>query len=475
MPGILPQIEHIIVVMLENRSLDNLCGWLYADGPPPGQFIPAGSATAYDGLDAGMWNPSNKAFFQGQAAEKVFVTKGTSNSTVPNPDPQEAFDQITFQLYGPQGFADSPTWPMQGFVVDYATVSSSTPDQIMQCYKPAQVPVMSALARSFAISDRWFCSTPNQTWPNRSFVHAGTASGHVNNGSPPDPLDWDVKTIFNVLEARGESWAVYCDTLIVPSLTRTMFRKLWDPFLDTHFLGFSAFEHACSTGSLPTYSFIEPSFLIDPNDEHPPHDIRAGEAFLHAIWSAVSQSPEWDKCLLIITFDEHGGCFDHVLPPTNALTPDLASNPGQDGFRFDRFGVRVPTILVSPYIEAGTVFRSPAATPYDHTSILATLRDWLSIPAAAMLPSQRIKAAPTLEQVLTRSTPRTDIPVIPPPPARVATAQPQMDEPLNDLQRSLISASARRFGFDPTALLQQIKTRADAEKFFKQRSSMAAS
>ena len=95
----------------------------------------------------------------------------------------------------------------------------------------------------------------------------------------------------------------------------------------------------------------------------------------------MSQSPSWNETLLIITFDEHGGTYDHVLPPTGAATPDKASDPGQNGFRFDRFGVRVPTILVSPWIEAGTVFRSNTATPLDHTSILATVRDWLGIPS----------------------------------------------------------------------------------------------
>jgi phospholipase C len=478
MGSILSQIEHIVVVMLENRSLDNLCGWLYADGASPSHVIPTGSAPAFDGLDAGFWNPSNSSYFQGQPPERVFVTTQAAGMTVPDPDPQEAFDHITFQLFGPQGFAPSPSWPMQGFVIDYQSTGAASPDRIMQAYSADQIPVLSALARNFAISDRWFSSTPNQTWPNRSFVHAGTANGNVNNGVIPDPFDWDVPTIFNVLESLGETWAVYSDTTLTPSLTRTMFPKLWDPLLDPHFRGFSAFEYACSNGSLPSYSFIEPSFLIDPNDEHPPHDVTAGEAFLHAIWMAVSQSRLWSKILLIITFDEHGGCYDHVLPPTNAVTPDRASDPGAEGFRFDRFGVRVPAILVSPFIEGGTVFRADASgsgTPFDHTSILATLRDWLGIPAAQMLPSRRIVAAPDLGPALTRSSPRTDVPPIPAPPARRSLAQPAMTEPLNDLQKSLITGSARRFGLDPAGVLATVRTRQDAERFFRRRISRAAS
>jgi phospholipase C len=335
------------------------------------------------------------------------------------------------------------------------------------------LPVLSALARSYAVSDAWFASVPSQTWPNRAFAHAGTSNGNVNNGGAiPDPFDWNVPTIFNVLESRGESWSVYTDTTLVPSLTRSMFPKLWDPWLDAHFEGFSGFVDACEKDRLPSYSFIEPSFLTEPNDMHPPHDTRAADAFLYAIWQAVSTSPGWAKTLLVITFDEHGGCFDHVLPPFNAATPDQASAPGQEGFRFDRFGVRVPTVLVSPYIAAGTVFRSPTATPYDHTSILATLRDWFGIPAATMLPSARIASAPTLDGVLTLSQARTDLPHISTPLSNFI--QPALATPPNDLQKSLVAASARRFGLDPTAAVASIATRQHAVDFFKRRLSHAA-
>ncbi len=477
MGTILTQIDHLIVVMLENRSLDNLCGWLYAD-QTPAHVLPQGSAAAFDGVNPNLWNPSNASYFQGQPPEKVFVTRGASSTTVPDPDPEEAFDHITFQLYGPQGAVPDPHWPMQGFVIDYASTGAANPAQIMECYTPDQVPVTSALARNFAISDRWFSATPNQTWPNRCFVHAGTSNGNVDNGAIPDPFQWNVPSIFNVLEAMGVSWTVYCDTVVTPSLTRAMFPKLWDPFLDGHFLSFPAFEYACAKGSLPSYSFIEPSFMVDPNDAHPPHDVTAAEQFLHAIWQAVSQSPKWNKILLVITFDEHGGCYDHVLPPTNAATPDVASNPGAEGFHFDRFGVRVPAIVVSPYIEPGTVFRatvSDAGTPYDHTSILATLRDWLAIPDTIMLPSARIARAPTLASVLTRSAPRSDLPTISAPAMLAPRVQLAVPTPINGLQKSLLTASAIRFGMNPTAVMQSIPTVGDAVKFFQQRASMAAS
>jgi phospholipase C len=464
MAGILPNIKNIVVVMLENRSLDNLCGWLYSPpANPPSLFLPRGSSRSYDGLSSSLWNPRNKSYFQGAPPDRVPVVEGAANFTVPNPDPEETFDNVTEQIFGPPGSQPSPQ-PMLGFLVNYQDTNAANADQIMQTYSPLQVPVLTALARNYAVSDAWFCSVPSQTWPNRSFVHTGTSNGNVNNG---EPLRWNVATIFNVLNSLGKSFAIYSDTILTPSLTRTMFPKLWDPALDSHFRSFQTFQDACGTDSLPQYSFLEPSFLDQPNDQHPPHDVTAGEQFLHAIWIAVSGSPGFDHILLVILYDEHGGNYDHVAPPANATCPDAASNPGKENFAFNRFGIRIPAVVVSPYVEPGTVFRSNTGVPYDHTSVLATLRDWLSIPPSSMLPSKRIAGAPTLEHVLALSAPRTSAPTIAPPSANV-TATP-VTLPLNDLQESLVTGMAQRFGMDPVEVLSQVKTRQHAIDFFKRR------
>jgi phospholipase C len=468
---ILPQVKNIVVVMFENRSFDNICGWLYSEGNQPGLYLPTGSPQKFDGLDPKFWNPSNASYFDGYPPLEVPAVPGTSDYTVPNPDPEETFDNVTYQLYGPQDPSASPRWPMQGFVVNYANAASSMANQLMEGYLPSQVPVISQLAQNYALSDAWFCSVPSQTLPNRCFVHAGTSNGNVNNGDLPNPFEWNVSSIFNVLHSMGISWAVYSDAILTPSLTRTFFPKLWDPSLDDHFKGFGAFQAACATDSLPQYSFIEPMFLLDPNDEHPPHDISKGEQFLFQIWQAVSQSPGWNNILLIITYDEHGGCYDHVLPRLDAAIPDAASDPGKEGFRFNRFGVRVPTVVVSPFIQAGTVFRSNTNVPYDHTSIPATLRDWLPISAMDMLPSKRIDQAPNLSQVLNLSNPRTVKPTITPP--RSTTVQTSLTLPPNDLQKTLVAGAAYRFGMDAPTVLAQIKTRQHAVDFFKQRISMA--
>lgn len=472
MAKILPQIEHIVVVMLENRSLDNMCGWLYADPKlQPSLFLPSGSAKSYDGLNSGLWNPSNPTYFSGAPATRVQVVRGASSTTVPNPDPEETFDNVTMQIYGPAKATIKTS--MLGFVVNYQSATAATADQIMQTYSVDQVPVITALAQNYAISDAWFCSVPSQTWPNRAFAHAGTSNGNVNNGNPANPFDWNVTTIFNVLKSINAGWNVYSDADVAPSLTRTMFPKLWDPFLDGHFHRFDDFRNDCANGKLPQYSFLEPNFLSNPNDEHPPHDVKAGEQFLFSIWQAVSKSPLWDKTLLIITYDEHGGCYDHVLPPSGAISPDKASNPGKEGFKFDRFGIRVPTVLVSPYIQAGTVFRSNTSQPYDHSSILATLRDWIQIPAAKMLGSARVAAAPNVDQVLTLAQARSDVPEIPQPVGAMVSAP--LSVPPNDLQKSLVTAAATRFGLNPNEALGAVQTRQHAVEFFQQRATRAHS
>jgi phospholipase C len=467
MAKLIPQVKHIVLVMFENRSLDNLCGWLYrAPASPPSSFLPVGSPGRYDGLDPALWNPRNASYFNGEVPDKVPIMDSTTSPTTPNIDPEETFEHVTRQLYGPAGYSTQPRWPMQGFVVDYEYATTGNPIEIMEPFGADQVYVISTLARSYAISDAWFCSAPSQTWPNRAFVHAGTSNGNVNNGDHPNPFDWNVRTVFNVLEDLGLGWSVYSDASLAPTLTRTMFPKLWDPLLSGHFKDIDDFEEHCRMGSLGAYSFIEPNFLSNPNDYHPPHDIRAGERLLLRIWNAVNQSPDWNETLLIITFDEHGGTYDHVLPPAGAITPDTASDPGQNGFHFDRFGVRVPAIMVSPWIEAGTVFRSNTATPLDHTSILATLRDWIGIPSDKMLGSRRVAQAPTIAHVLTRKVPRTDKPQLQEPAAPVVTSTTL---PLNDLQKSLITGTATRFGMDPRAVLAGIETRQHALEFFTKR------
>lgn len=454
------QIAHVVVVMLENRSFDNLLGWLYADAQNrPVRNIPAQDPPTFDGLEPHRyWNPRdpgdvNKPDDQVPEVHRVYVSERAASFTVPDPDPNEQFRHMNYQIFGVE--APSPGAPetMKGFIVNYADAIQTAgkagidPATIMECFAPDQVPVLAALARNFAVSDRWFASVPCQTWPNRAFMHAGTSCGRVNNldkdvddNTPPDPFPYDTRTVFNALHDEGVSWKVYADTALAPTLARYQFAtQLADPLLDAHFCGFEEFQNDTALGCLPSYSFIEPSFLHEPDDQHPPHDVAAGDHFLYRIWRAVSRSPAWPNTLLIITYDEHGGCFDHVAPPRTAVCPD-DSRP-QKPFDFDRYGVRVPSVVVSPWVEPGTVFRSgdPKAE-YDHTSILATVRDWQGLAQKpSWLRSRRIAAAPMLAPVLTRATPRTDLPEIVAPATLVARTY--TDRPINSLQSALTAAA----------------------------------
>ncbi len=409
-------IEHVVVAMFENRSFDNLLGWLYGEnGNQPSQIIPASSQPkSYQGLSTNTW-------FNILNGKRTYASQPTTGwprnfnpMVVPDPDPGEKFKYMNQQIFGTRDPQPGDAANMSGFLQNYADLhGTNDADKIMQTYSTDQASVINRLAQHFAVSDEWHASAPCQTWPNRGFVHTGSSDGHINN-------DWyepyDIQTIFNVMQDQKISWGVYSDVSVAEeSLTYIQFL----PKLLTHashFHTFDDFEKKCQADEsappnhkLQSYTFVEPRFmpLLEggmPNDYHPPHNVCRGEQFLARVYNAVRTSPYRDRILLLITFDEHGGCYDH-LPPLKPATPPLPGSVSRyDNFDFTRFGVRIPTIAISSYVQPGTLFRSDRDAPYDHTSILATLRDWKSMdshPSVPFLPSPRISNAPTLDQVLT--------------------------------------------------------------------------
>ncbi len=489
MPTGMDNIEHVVVVMFENRSFDNLLGWLYAkEGNKPPHILPPDSSPPYyEGLVEGK-------FCNTLAGKTLYASQPTTGWApknnpflVPDPDPGERFTDMTFQIFGKSDPGPTDKANMSGFLQNYASVAgASEAGQIMQSYSPEQVNVISQLARQFGVCDHWYAPAPSQTWPNRGFVHTGSSDGHINND---DYEPYDIRTIFNVMEDQNISWGVYADVLVALSaLTYVQFlpQLLFHP---SHFHLFKTFQKLCSASDsasaddkLPAYSFVEPRFSIleggQPNDYHPPHNVCRGEQFLAQVYEAVRGSPYRDKIVLVITFDEHGGCYDHVPPPTGAVAPEPGAVARHGDFHYNRFGVRVPTIVVSSYVEPGTVFRSPKSSPYDHTSILATLREWKhmdSDPDNPFLPSPRIKEAPTLNQVLTlsdenKNTNWPDISVT----CTVDTDDESLDMPLNDVQLSLIVGEASKragnkyIGSEAVEKLRKtIKTYQDAIDFMK--------
>ncbi len=464
-------IEHIVVVMMENRSFDNLLGWLYDDKTNPPAFnIPApapGQSPSFEGLLPYVYfNELNGQRFYARRPPRAWPPANNPN-VVPTPDPHEEFGFVTEQLFGTQTPAPGAVPDMSGFLANYSTTAAgmATAPQIMDTFGPGEANVINDLARNFAVCDHWHASLPSQTWPNRAFVHTGSSDGHNDND---DYVLYDIQTIFNVLDEQGKSWGVFHDTTLIPSLTLSQFL----PRLigrDEHFHHYDEFKNFCRAAAdagpdkkLPLYSFVEPRFTpelgllaIDfPSDYHPPHNICRGEQFLADVYQAVRNCLYRDKILLVITFDEHGGCYDHFPPPSSAAAPQPKPKSNDGSFDYSRFGVRVPTILISSYVRPGTVFRAPpGATPFDHTSILAQLRDCLNLganPQTPFLPSPRIQQAPTLDCVLTlddsnKTSARPDITA----QCAVGRDDTSLQTPLNGLQKSLIASAIRQKSGNP--------------------------
>lgn len=420
--GALDKIDHFVVLMLENRSFDSMLGRLYPKS---------------DGFDGLSGTESNL-----DSASKSVVVWCENDidhnaMVVPDPDPGELWTDINVQLFGAaQAPAAGAKPTMAGFVKNYQSQSEQAAalyqaKNVMHYYTADQLPVLSGLARQFAVSDRWHASAPCQTWPNRFFLHTGSANGYENNS--PARFPYEMPTIFNRFDALGvaNGWKIYFHDM-PQTLTLS---KLW-PRLDG-FRYFEEFKKDAKEGRLPCYSFIEPRYFTDvnlPNDQHPPHNVSMGEQLVADVYNALRNGPAWTRTLLLITYDEHGGCYDHVPPPAATPPSKTASAP----FNFDRYGVRVPAVIVSPLVSSGSVLRPGGKFPFDHTSVLATLRKRFNLGPPL---SERDAVAPDLECALTLPTPSNLGPQTlqahsyVPSPAELELAK---KIPLNDLQKCLL-------------------------------------
>jgi phospholipase C len=402
-------LAHVVVVLFENRSLDNVLGHLY--GP--------GDGKTFDGvIGKDLSNPIPEWAEHGAERKVVPYTVATDMDS-PNPDSGEEYPHTNTQLYnilseenrfkmGEDLTAPWNTPPpgqtpkMDGFVTDYISFFTAETgrqpsyeeySQIMTGYTPEQVPVLNGLARGFGVFDHWFCEVPSQTFMNRSFWTAGTSSGFtVNSPAQKWLTSNDAETIFNRLEEHGKTWKVYVSEPMQLSATGLIHYPRLKDRLATHFFPFAQFETDAANGALPDLSLIEPCLTVGHNDYHPaygralapgvtipsadpPSSILGGEAFLARIYDAYrgmrsnTGSNVWNTTLLI-GWDEPGGTYDHVAPPA-VPPPDPAAPAGECGFRFDRSGYRVPAIIISPWVAEGAVFNQE----HRHTSLIATLRE----------------------------------------------------------------------------------------------------
>ncbi|MFE3877164.1 alkaline phosphatase family protein [Kitasatospora sp. NPDC059146] len=397
----LQAVEHLVVLMLENRSFDHMLGFLYTD---EGNVSPAGQP--YEGLTGQETNPDQNG---------KLVTVRRIQSTDPHPyfmpgaNPGEGYGPTNAQLFGTTDPPTPPVAGMQGFVTDFARVldlppqpnhtvlPGTVPADIMSCHTPDTLPVLSALARGYAVCDHWYSSVPTETLPNRAFSCAATSQGHLDDHTH----NFTCPSIFGRLTSADVSWRAY--GYHAAPMVSGNFPDIHGASAD-HFGVFTAFQAAAAAGTLPAFTFLEPSWGATGNSEHPVLDVALGEQLIRDVYRALRGGPAWGQTLLVITYDEHGGCYDHVPPPTTA-TPPGDGTTGELGFDFERFGVRVPTVLVSPLIAPGTVFRSPdAAAQLDHTSVLRTVERRWSLPAL----TARDAAAADIGAVLTLAAPRTD-------------------------------------------------------------------
>jgi phospholipase C len=445
------KIKHVIVLMEENRSFDHMLGF-------------------YPGVNGLKGNECNLLNTSDSLSKRVCINKAAPYI---NPcDPDHSTPSTTWKIYGAEAkTGDLINATMTGFVEweDKRGVNRDNFCDVMAMNLPEHVPIMTALASEFAVFDRFFCAHPGPTWPNRLYTLAGTSAGATETGTWYQNKVGQLfpqKTFFDQLAEEGLPWKLYfndtCWELNLASVANN----------PEHLDPLTKFYEDAKTGNLPAYAWINPrsgfniTLLQGSNDQHPDHDVALGEALYKDIYEALRASPQWNETLFIITYDEHGGFYDHVPPPSRGIpAPEdgEVSYPDKN-FGFDRLGIRIPTLLISPWIPKGLVLSSPPTsskpTPtseYSLTSIMATVRKMFGMKSAPL--TKRDAWSATFEQAFNLTVPRADCPVhLPKAPAPAANYKPEveMEMPVNDLQKHIMTLHAHLAGVEfPSHILKQ--------------------
>lgn len=373
-------IDHIVVLCMENRSFDHIMGWL------PGA----------DGRQAGL------SYVDSTGASHPTFHLSTYQGCG-HPDPDHSYDGARVEYGG--GACDGWLRVNDEFSIGY--------------YLRSDLPFLGTAAPAWTVCDNYFAATLGPTFPNRLYLHsAQTDRTDDSFGHTTLPTIWDS------LAKAGVSHTYYYNDLPFLSLWGLRYLGIshnWDDFV-----------RDAASGTLPAVSYVDPPFFLEAvdgtsHDDHPHGDIRNGEAFINSVYQAITTSPAWPRTVLVVTFDEWGGFFDHV-PPTSA--PD--TNPGVTGMR----GFRVPALVVSPYAQRGAV----AHNVYDHTSILKMIEWRFGLPAL----TPRDAAAANLAEVLDFGAPDTSaaqwsVPTVTSLPCLVTGTQP-----LGDAATTGTAALARR-------------------------------
>jgi phospholipase C len=399
-------IQHVVVLMMENRSFDQMLGCMKAVYP------------ALEGVD-----PANPLCNPDIPASNPQICQAVSTARTIKDDPNHDLSDVLEQIAG----------PCQGFITNFARKfpQSLTPErqEVMGYYPQGFLPALHAFAENFTICDHWYSSLPGPTWPNRFFVHSGTSLGHVDMPSGifhPALHLYDQTTLYERLHDKNVSWKIYYGD--VPQ-SLVMIHQWKFPF---NYSGMSNFftDVQGPADQFPAYTFIEPTYFgANQNDQHPPTDVLKGDILMAQVYNALRANTQlWSSTLLIVLYDEHGGFADHVFPP-----PTIPPDGHTSTYAFNQFGVRVPAILISPWVQAGV-----NSQVFDHTSILKYAIDkWQLGPLG-----NRAAAANSIASIIgttQRDTPAT-VPVAQLPVAVEAlTRAAAQTQPLNANQEALLS------------------------------------
>jgi phospholipase C len=429
MPTLNDKVKHIVVLMMENRSFDHMLGGLKKQNP------------AIDGLNGNETNPDSTGAL-------VQVSEDANYQGDLNADPGHHFPDVNLQLFN--GTQDKiPN--MQGFVRAYQneTQNVAKSHNIMKYFAPSDLPALTTLATRYAVFNRWFSSIPGPTLCNRAFAHFGTSFG--NTGMTVNYIHEPIASIYQRMNTAGKTAKLYYYDQNSSTLGLTFLLQDQPQLFGT----FPQFVADCKSGALPEYSFLEPNYKDSTElacDQHPDSDMRAGDDFIGTVYNLLRASPAWNSTALLIVYDEHGGLYDHVPPPALSAactdinpTTNTAFVDKENGFKFDRLGIRVPAVLVSPWIAPGTVVDGRI---FEHASIPATVTNFFIDPKYQPR-TAREALADTFLDLLSLDVPRSDSfffqvsngvsPHIPAGAAieRIAVPQPQAqpnpDQPISGL------------------------------------------
>jgi phospholipase C len=396
-----PRIKHIVVLMLENRSFDHMLGLLMRDIPD------------LRGIRGGDYSNRDKN------GTRFDVTDGAEYQGQFPVDPPHEFEDVEVQLYG--GGDPRPALPtMEGFALSYQR-GGGDPAKVMRCFRPEQLPALTALAKHYLVCDNWFASVPASTPPNRQFAHFGTSFGQVDS-----TLIWlgHGKGIYGRLEAAKKRGRIYYFSPQSGTFGMT--------FLGSkHFGLYGDFIADCQKGTLPDYAFVEPPYHDQRDgtlaaDQHPDNFVLAGDRFMWDVYKAIRSNDEvWRSTLLLLVWDEHGGLFDHVQPPRLPYGDSFRSIKPK--FDFDQLGVRVGAVVVSPYVKPGVDH-----TLFEHASIPASVTQQFIGDPGHYAPYLREKKANTMLPLLADIAPRMEWPRVNGAPT--AKAAPALGAPASSFQ-----------------------------------------